>query len=85
MMRRETYPSTDATSAGGDFEVTIQVFDGTTGEESLDHQQDTVHEEGRGDAVDHVLDDINPVALDRQHITDKIHTDEKGWEVSFWL
>lgn len=60
-MRCETYPSADTASAGGDLEVAVQVFDGATGEESLHHQQDTVHKEGRGDAVDHVLDDVNPV------------------------
>lgn len=72
-MRCETYPSADTASAGGDLEVAVQVFDGATGEESLHHQQDTVHKEGRGDAVDHVLDDVNPVGQVGQDITDKIH------------
>lgn len=72
-MRCLTYPSTNATSAGGDLEVAIQIFDGATGEESLHHQQDTIHKEGRGDAVDDVLDDVNPVGQEGQCITCKIH------------
>ena len=54
------HPGTDAASTGGDLEVSVQVLDGPTGEEALHHQQDAVHEEGRGDAVDDVLDDVNP-------------------------
>lgn len=55
-----SYPSADAASAGGDLEVPVQVFNGAAGEEALHHQQDAVDEERRGDAVDHVLDDVNP-------------------------
>lgn len=57
---RGSYPSADAASAGGDLEVSVKVFDGSTGEEALHHQQDSVDEESRGDAVDHILDDVNP-------------------------
>lgn len=57
---RGSYPSADTASAGGDLEVSVKVFDGSTGEETLHHQQDSIDEEGRGDAVDHILDDINP-------------------------
>lgn len=54
------YPSADAASAGGDLEVSVQVLDGSAGEEALHHQQDAVDEESRGDAVDHILDDVDP-------------------------
>lgn len=39
------YPGADTASTGGDLEVSIQVFDGSTGEEALHHQQDAVDEE----------------------------------------
>ena len=55
-----SYPSTDATSAGGDLEVSIQVLNGSTGEKALNHQQDPIDEESRSNAVDHVLDNVNP-------------------------
>lgn len=56
-----SYPSADAASAGGNFEVSIQIFNGSTGEEALHHQQDAIDEKGRGNAVDHVLNNVNPV------------------------
>ena len=59
-LRCESYPSADAASAGGDLEVSVQIFDGSAREEALHHQQDAVDEESRGDAVDHVLDDVDP-------------------------
>jgi hypothetical protein len=54
------YPSTDATSTGGDLEVSIKVLDGSAGKEALHHQQNAVDKECRGDAIDHILNDVNP-------------------------
>lgn len=54
-----SYPCADTTSAGGDLEVSIQVFDGSAGEEALHHQQDPVDEECRCNAIDHILNDVN--------------------------
>lgn len=55
-----SHPGTDATATCGYLEVSIQVFDGSTGEEALHHQQDAINEEGRSNAIDHVLDDVDP-------------------------
>lgn len=44
-VKRQSYPSADAASTGGDLEVSIQVFNGSAGEEALHHQQDAVDEE----------------------------------------
>lgn len=55
-----TYPGADAAAAGGDLEVPVEILDGARGEETLHHQQDAVHEEGRRDAIDHVLEDVDP-------------------------
>ncbi len=60
MCTKTSYPSADTASAGGDLEVSIQVFDGSTGEEALHHQQDAIDEESRSNAVDHILDNDNP-------------------------
>lgn len=55
------YPSADAAATGGDLEVSIQVFNGSTGEESLHHQQDAVDKESRSNPIDDILDYINPI------------------------
>lgn len=59
-MWNESYPGADTTSTCGNLEVSIQVFDGSTGEEALHHQQDAVNKEGRSNAVYDILDDVNP-------------------------
>lgn len=55
-----TYPGTDTSATGGDFEVPVKILDGSSGEEPLHHQQDAIDKEGRCDSVDHVLEDVNP-------------------------
>lgn len=55
-----SYPGTDTTPTCGNLEVSIQVFDGSTREEALHHQQDAINKERRSNTVDHVLDDVNP-------------------------
>lgn len=55
-----SYPGADATSAGCDLEVSVQVFDGSAGEEAFNHQQNAVDKESRSNAVDHILDNVNP-------------------------
>lgn len=57
---RPTYPGADASAAGGDLEVPVEVSDGAGGEEALHHEQDAVDEEGRRQAVDDVLEDVDP-------------------------
>lgn len=56
-----SHPCTDAASAGGDLEVPIQVLNGSTGEEAFHHQKNTIDEECWGNAIDHILDDVNAV------------------------
>lgn len=58
-LRRTPYPCTNAATAGSDLKISIQIFNGSTCKKALDHQQDPVDEESRGDAVDHVFDDVN--------------------------
>lgn len=58
--RQITYPGAHTSAASGDFEISIEIFDGTCGEETFHHQQNAVHKEGSCDAVDHVLKDVDP-------------------------
>lgn len=55
-----TYESGDAASADGGLEVALQLLlDGAGGVKSLCQQDDGVHEEEGGDAVDDVLKDLD--------------------------
>lgn len=55
-----TYKSSDATSAHGGLEVTLQLLlDGTGGVKALGQKDDGVDEEKGGDAVDDVLEDLD--------------------------
>lgn len=56
-----TYPGTDTSAAGGDFEISIEILDGTSRKESLYHQQNAVDKECSCYAIDHILEDVNPV------------------------
>lgn len=58
--RQITYPGAHASAASGDFEIPIEIFDGTSCEETFHHQQNAVHKERSCDAVDHILEDVNP-------------------------
>lgn len=56
-----TYESSDAASADGGLEVTLQLLlDGASGVEALSQKNDGVYEEEGGDAVDDVLEDLDP-------------------------
>lgn len=59
-MLNYSYPGTDTTSTCGNLEVSIQVFDGSTSEEALHHQQYAINKERRSNTIDDVLDDVNP-------------------------
>lgn len=56
-----SHPCTDTAPTGGDLEVSIQVLDGPTGKEAFDHQKNAIDEECRGNAIDHILDNVNAV------------------------
>lgn len=58
--RQITYPGAHTSAASGDFEIPIEIFDGTGREETFHHQQNAVHKECSCDAVDHILEDVNP-------------------------
>lgn len=56
-----TYEGSDATSADGGLEVTLQLLlDGAGGVKALSQQDDGVDKEERRDAVDDVLKDLDP-------------------------
>lgn len=56
-----TYESGDAASADGGLEVALQLLlDGAGGVEALSQEDDGVDEEEGGDAVDDVLEDLDP-------------------------
>lgn len=56
-----TYKGGDAASADGGLEVALQLLlDGAGGVEALSQQDDGVDEEEGGDAVDDVLEDLDP-------------------------
>lgn len=84
---RVFYPGADAAAAGGDLEVSIEIPDGTSGEEALDHQQDAVNEEGGSHAVDHILEDVDPGNKDRDRdLTSRVtHSVELGLPKSLLL
>lgn len=67
-----SHPCTDAASTGGDFEVSIQVLDGPTGEEAFDHQKNAIHKERWGNAIDHILDNVNAVGNGGNKVNDYI-------------
>lgn len=56
-----TYPGTDTSAAGGDFEIPIEILDGTSCKKSFHHQQNAIDKEGSRYSVDHILEDVNPV------------------------
>lgn len=53
------YESSQAASAGGDLELSVEIPDGAGGEEALHQQQHSEHEEAGGEAVDDVLQDVD--------------------------
>lgn len=56
-----TYEGSDAASTDGGLEVTLQLlFDGAGGVEALGQQNNGVDEEEGGDAIDDVLEDLDP-------------------------
>lgn len=56
-----TYPGTDTSAASGDFEISIEILDGTSCKESLHHQQNAVYKECSCYTIYHILEDVNPV------------------------
>lgn len=59
-----TYESGDAASADGGLEVALQLLlDGAGGVEALSQEDDGVDEEEGGDAVDDVLEDLDPAHM----------------------
>lgn len=53
------YKRSQATSAGGDLELPIEIADGSSGEEALDQKEHSKHKEASCKAVDDVLQDVN--------------------------
>lgn len=55
-----TYPGAHTSATGGDLEVPIEIFDGTSCEETFHHQQNAIDKESSCNAIDHILKDVNP-------------------------
>lgn len=58
--RQVTYPRTHASATRGDFEIPVEILDGPSREETFHHQQNAVHKECSSNAIDHILEDVNP-------------------------
>lgn len=56
-----TYPGTDTSATSGDFEIPIEILDGTSCKESLHHQQNAIYKECSCYTIYHILEDVNPV------------------------
>ena len=56
-----SHHASDATATHAGLELILQVLDGAGGVEALGQQDDAVHEEEGGDAIDDVLQDLHPV------------------------
>lgn len=56
-----TYPGTDTSATSGDFEIPIEILDGTSCKESLHHQQYAIYKECSCYTIYHILEDVNPV------------------------
>lgn len=72
MNRHVTYPGAHASAASGDFEIPIEIFDGASGEEAFHHEQDAVHKERSCNAVDHILEDVNPGEKRQRHLFQRL-------------
>jgi hypothetical protein len=55
-----TYPGTHTSTTSGDFEIPIEILDGSSCEETFNHQQNAIHEECSCNAIDHIFKDVNP-------------------------
>lgn len=56
-----TYPGTDTSATSGDFEISIEILDGTSCKESLHHQQNAIYKECSCYTIYHIFEDVNPV------------------------
>lgn len=64
--QKSTYECSQATSAGSDLELSIEIPDSSGGEKALHQQQHSKHKESSCKAIDDVLQDVNTV--------ERIHT-----------
>lgn len=58
-VRQHDKPGAHTSAASGDFEIPVQIFDGTSCEEAFHHQQNAIYKERSCDAVDHILKNVN--------------------------
>lgn len=61
-----TYPGTDTSAASGDFEISIEILDGTSCKKSFHHQQNAINKEGSCYSIDHIFENVNP-AINKIH------------------
>lgn len=59
------YKGGQAASTGSDLELSIQIPDGSGGEEALHQQQDTEQKESGGQSVDDILQEVDAAERER--------------------
>lgn len=67
-----SYKGGQAASTGSDLELSIQIPDGSGGEETLHQQQDTEQKESGGQSVDDILQEVDAAERERDN-TKKPH------------
>lgn len=60
------YKGGQAASTGSDLELSIQIPDGSGGEEALHQQQDTEQKESGGQSVDDILQEVDAAERERE-------------------
>lgn len=61
------YKGGQAASTGSDLELSIQIPDGSGGEEALHQQQDTEQKESGGQSVDDILQEVDAAERERDN------------------
>lgn len=66
-----TYPGAHTSATSGDFEIPVEILDGSSCEETFHHQQNTVDKECSCSAIDHILEDVNPCGREDKRFISK--------------
>lgn len=58
-VRQHNKPGAHTSATSGDFEIPVEILDGSSCEETFHHQQNAVDKECSCSAIDHILEDVN--------------------------